>query len=139
MSVISDLRTLLLAQDFANVTAIYGRNADQGAYSASRTNQKAYITLNGNGGDRNSTLSGNDGSLIFTDVIIDVHSPQPTIDAPIGDAIADFLQTSINITMGSRTLFGAICDDPEDFANPPIDGTDNWDGGTRVIAHLEHN
>jgi hypothetical protein len=141
---IGDLCTLLRAQEFSTdittngvtttytVSEVYARRADEGAVIP-------YVVVNRDGGDRNETLDGNDESLFFTDVTIEVHSNQPAIDVPIAESIAEFLDTSLNITMGSRTLFGCMCDQPIDFDNPPEDASDEWNGGTKLTAHLEHN
>jgi hypothetical protein len=128
---ISDLITYLNTQNFG-LTNIVARRAAQGQ-------KKPYAVVSRSGGDRNATLDGNDQSLIFTTATIEIFSSQPGKDEPIGESMAVFLEDSISVTMGSRTLFGCIVDGPEDFENQPVDMSDNWNGGTRLTVHLEHN
>jgi hypothetical protein len=137
---IGDLCTLLRAQNFSTtvngqvvaITKVYARNANEKA-------KEPYLVVQRMGGDRNETLDGNDDSLIFTDVSIQVHSSQAAIDVPIAESVMQFLETNQYIPMGTRTLFGATCDEPTDISDPPPDASNEWVGGTQITAHLEHN
>jgi hypothetical protein len=114
------------------VSQVYARHADEDA-------EYPYVICAADGGDRCQTLDGNDESLYFTDVTIEVHSNQPAIDRPIAESIATFLEQSINTAMGSRTLFGCVCDQITDVDNPPLNASDEWAGGSQITAHLSHN
>jgi hypothetical protein len=129
---ISDLATLIRDQEFTGLKGIYVRRADM-------TSPKPYAVVSRFGGDRNADLSGNDASLLFTDVQVEVYSSKPNTDIAIAELIVVFLEQSIGVTMGTRTLFGCTVDEPEDFDNAPLDGSDDWNGGTKFIVHCEHN
>jgi hypothetical protein len=129
---ISDFATLVRQQNFAGLKGVYVRRADE-------DKPKPYAVVSRLDGDRNADLSGNDGSLIFTDVQVKIYSSKPNTDIEIADAIVTFLEPQLGVTMGSRTLFGCTVDQPADFDNDPLDGSDNWNGGTQFTVHCEHN
>jgi hypothetical protein len=122
---------MLRSQNFG-LTRVVARRADQGT-------PKPYAVVSRTDSNRNADLSGNDHSLLFTEATIEIYSSEPSSDAPIAETIAIFLEESINVIMGDRTLFGCTVTGPDDFENPPVDGSSNWNGGSKLAVHFEHN
>jgi hypothetical protein len=98
---------------------------------------KPAIVVRRTGGDRNATLSGDDGSLVNTNVEHQVLGAKASDAVLVADALVAYLNGCWPVACGTRTIVGVVCDEVEDLADPPQDDSDNWVTGTQFTALVQ--
>ncbi len=100
---------------------------------------KPCLIVSRSGGDRNDTFDPNDGSLASIVVKHQVLGAKPSDADPIADALIGFLEDCWPATVGGREIVGIQCEEPTDVADPPQDGSDNWQNAVEFDVTIQHS